>query len=197
MPTHREPSALTSPMSLQCECLPSSIATSPHRTRPRGSVSAVAVASEGPVPGNPGLKPYDRFLSREALQIGGGGGIRTHGRREPSVVFKTTALNHSATPPRLKQPQTDRLSRPVHSTARPPLHTNEVNRLEHSIRLPSPARPCMFPFCFHSAPRACQYIPARAGASDLRARSAERALRARVRARADRRHLGHAVLANE
>ena len=62
-----------------------------------------------------------------AIQIGGGGGIRTHGRREPSVVFKTTALNHSATPPRLKQPQRSRLSRPVRSTALPPLR--EVNRL--------------------------------------------------------------------
>src|SRR5215469_12170828 len=37
--------------------------------------------------------------ARAAVQVGGGGGIRTHGRREPSVVFNTTALNHSATPP--------------------------------------------------------------------------------------------------
>ena len=30
---------------------------------------------------------------------GGGGEIRTHGRVPPSPVFKTGALNHSATPP--------------------------------------------------------------------------------------------------
>ncbi len=32
--------------------------------------------------------------------IGGGGGIRTPGGLAASVVFKTTAFNHSATPPR-------------------------------------------------------------------------------------------------
>ncbi len=32
---------------------------------------------------------------------GGGGGIRTHGRRQPAPVFKTGAFDHSATPPRL------------------------------------------------------------------------------------------------
>src|SRR3954469_18138646 len=30
---------------------------------------------------------------------GGEGGIRTHGEREPTAVFKTAALNHSATHP--------------------------------------------------------------------------------------------------
>ena len=30
---------------------------------------------------------------------GGWGGIRTHGGREPTPVFKTGALNHSATHP--------------------------------------------------------------------------------------------------
>ena len=32
-------------------------------------------------------------------QIGGQGGIRTHGRLPPTAVFKTAALNHSATCP--------------------------------------------------------------------------------------------------
>jgi len=32
-------------------------------------------------------------------QVGGSGEIRTHGGREPSPVFKTGALNHSATLP--------------------------------------------------------------------------------------------------
>ena len=31
--------------------------------------------------------------------LGGSGEIRTHGGREPSPVFKTGALNHSATLP--------------------------------------------------------------------------------------------------
>ena len=30
---------------------------------------------------------------------GGEGGIRTHGRRKPSEVFKTSAFDHSATSP--------------------------------------------------------------------------------------------------
>ena len=34
--------------------------------------------------------------------FGGGGEIRTHGRVTPTAVFKTAALNRSATPP-LKQ----------------------------------------------------------------------------------------------
>ena len=33
------------------------------------------------------------------MNTGGGGEIRTHGRVPPSLVFKTSALNHSATPP--------------------------------------------------------------------------------------------------
>ncbi len=31
---------------------------------------------------------------------GGGGGIRTHGTRERSTVFKTAPINRSGTPPR-------------------------------------------------------------------------------------------------
>ncbi len=34
--------------------------------------------------------------------IGGGGEIRTHGRVTPTAVFKTAALNRSATPPCLR-----------------------------------------------------------------------------------------------
>jgi hypothetical protein len=34
-----------------------------------------------------------------AINDGGGGGIRTHGGLAPTAVFKTAALNHSATPP--------------------------------------------------------------------------------------------------
>lgn len=35
----------------------------------------------------------------QGLKNGGGRGIRTPGRREPSTVFKTVALNHSTSPP--------------------------------------------------------------------------------------------------
>jgi hypothetical protein len=34
------------------------------------------------------------------FKAGGGGEIRTHGRVAPSLVFKTSALNRSATPPK-------------------------------------------------------------------------------------------------
>ena len=39
------------------------------------------------------------FLRKRKLIFGGGGRIRTHGRVAPTAVFKTAALNHSATPP--------------------------------------------------------------------------------------------------
>ena len=35
------------------------------------------------------------------MAAGGRGGIRTHGSFNPSTVFKTAAINHSATPPRV------------------------------------------------------------------------------------------------
>ena len=38
-----------------------------------------------------------------SLRNGGEGGIRTHGRLSPTAVFKTAALNHSATSPRMKE----------------------------------------------------------------------------------------------
>ena len=37
--------------------------------------------------------------SKPSLQDGGGGGIRTHGGFNTSSVFKTDAIDHSATPP--------------------------------------------------------------------------------------------------
>ncbi len=39
-------------------------------------------------------------MKQQELEIGGQGGIRTHGELAPSAVFKTAALNHSATYPR-------------------------------------------------------------------------------------------------
>ena len=39
----------------------------------------------------------DRFVIQA---LGGRGGIRTHGELAPTAVFKTAALNHSATLPR-------------------------------------------------------------------------------------------------
>ena len=37
-------------------------------------------------------------------KIGGQGGIRTHGELPPTTVFKTVALNHSATCPLMLRP---------------------------------------------------------------------------------------------
>ena len=41
--------------------------------------------------------------ARRQSSDGGQGGIRTHGEREPTAVFKTAALNHSATCPSVRQ----------------------------------------------------------------------------------------------
>ena len=41
----------------------------------------------------------DVIFVREPAEIGGQGGIRTHGELAPTAVFKTAALNHSATCP--------------------------------------------------------------------------------------------------
>jgi hypothetical protein len=40
---------------------------------------------------------YNYMKSKETG--GGGGEIRTHGRVTPTTIFKTVALNRSATPP--------------------------------------------------------------------------------------------------
>ena len=40
--------------------------------------------------------------------LGGQGGIRTHGRLPPTAVFKTAALNHSATCPQPKERLSER-----------------------------------------------------------------------------------------
>ena len=39
-------------------------------------------------------------ISIKSMPNGGQGGIRTHGELPPTTVFKTVALNHSATCPR-------------------------------------------------------------------------------------------------
>ena len=41
----------------------------------------------------------NRLQKANSAMAGGWGGIRTHGGREPTPVFKTGALNHSATHP--------------------------------------------------------------------------------------------------
>ena len=51
---------------------------------------------KGPFKGTfPIFKNYHYY----SMQIGGQGGIRTHGELPPTAVFKTAALNHSATCP--------------------------------------------------------------------------------------------------
>lgn len=47
-----------------------------------------------------GFKKYRGVKGRSSKIVRGGGGeIRTPGPRERSTVFKTAAINHSATPP--------------------------------------------------------------------------------------------------
>ena len=41
-------------------------------------------------------------IKKSKIEYGGRGEIRTHGGREPTSVFKTGALNHSATLPKAK-----------------------------------------------------------------------------------------------
>ncbi len=45
---------------------------------------------------------WNEILFLQEKRNGGQGEIRTHGRVSPTIVFKTIALNHSATCPRLK-----------------------------------------------------------------------------------------------
>ena len=43
---------------------------------------------------------FQSYKNKDFIDFTGGwGGIRTHGEREPTPVFKTGALNHSATHP--------------------------------------------------------------------------------------------------
>ena len=80
---------------------------------------------------------------RAAVQVGGGGGIRTHGRCEPSVVFKTTALNRSATPPRTRTAPG--------ATALPALRCNELRRLGAFYQAADPV-PAVGPRTLPSSP---------------------------------------------
>ena len=65
---------------------PASVAI-PATTNPRNGVQGLAYGDF--------LVQLQEFIS----SYGGGGGIRTHGGLAPTAVFKTAALNHSATPP--------------------------------------------------------------------------------------------------
>ena len=59
----------------------------PAATNPRNGVKGLVYSDF--------LVQLQKFIS----SYGGGGGIRTHGGLAPTAVFKTAALNHSATPP--------------------------------------------------------------------------------------------------
>ena len=63
---------------------------------------------------------------------GGGGGIRTHGGLSPTPVFKTGALNHSATPPCLRNQGVSR-----YCSVREPVNWDRIRteRLKCSSRL--------------------------------------------------------------
>src|SRR4051794_36423794 len=49
--------------------------------------------------GSPTCRHFRQSGAARLRRSGGEGGIRTHGGREPTAVFKTAALNHSATCP--------------------------------------------------------------------------------------------------
>ena len=48
------------------------------------------------------IKTKYQLFSKDLNFDGGEGGIRTHERVAPLLVFKTSAFNHSATSPRIK-----------------------------------------------------------------------------------------------
>jgi hypothetical protein len=58
--------------------------------------------------GEPLWKRRHRMILNQtkSTESGGGGGIRTPGGLAPTTVFKTVALNRSATPPKLDRTQT-------------------------------------------------------------------------------------------
>src|SRR5688500_5850802 len=60
-------------------------------------------------------------------RTGGWGGIRTHGGREPTAVFKTAALNHSATHP--CRPPCDRFDRGALALGRSAVQAKGQNEL--------------------------------------------------------------------
>src|SRR3546814_4750618 len=59
------------------------------------------------LPGACLVMPNQRLKAKG--ECGGWGGIRTHGEREPTAVFKTAALNHSATHPARSEEHTSEL----------------------------------------------------------------------------------------
>ena len=85
----------------------------PTGVRGRPSKSPADTYPAGPAKrGNAVKGGSDLFWPFLALQGIGGGGIRTPGTLSGSTVFKTVALNHSATPPDSFEPQTE-LKRPI------------------------------------------------------------------------------------
>lgn len=80
-------------------------ATGPENIDPERPLPGFLARSPVNSPSRITLEDNDKIrpeLDREnafARASGGGGGIRTHGGRSPTSVFKTGAINHSATPP--------------------------------------------------------------------------------------------------
>ena len=59
----------------------------------RGAGSKLKSQNSESYKNNNGIRELMKFY------LGGGGGIRTHGTLSRSTVFKTVAIDHSATPP--------------------------------------------------------------------------------------------------
>jgi hypothetical protein len=75
-----------------------------HIDRPRDASMSYGTYSFRPAAADRHLGRGCDFRWRPRVALGGWGGIRTHGGREPTAVFKTAALNHSATHPESSTP---------------------------------------------------------------------------------------------
>ena len=74
---------------------------SAHGNAPPGGAAPPMDRGDPPWRAGDGAVPHPRRWRRPTG--GGESGIRTHGRFDPSAVFKTAALNHSAISPRQEQ----------------------------------------------------------------------------------------------
>ena len=83
-----------------------------------------------------GLDDWARAKQIDAV-VGGEGGIRTHGRRKPSEVFKTSAFDHSATSPMMSGRPYGSISLRGGSSERPRLSADQAVRRGFYPRRPS------------------------------------------------------------
>ena len=84
-----------------------------------GACDKPNLSTDGPHRGSLTPNVNDRNRSSVCqMEFGGEGGIRTHGGLAPTAVFKTAALNHSATSPFGPAPMLGRACRASHGPSR-------------------------------------------------------------------------------